>query len=338
MKMVNFIFGEVPESQKTLWQIVEDYMSPIKEYYTNPDVTDIMINRYDNVYVSIDNKSTRVDCSFGSEDNLAKLIEQIGRALKQDVYGVLDAKFPDSSRVCATTPEVTPSGSTLTLRIAPKKHMTGEALVAYGALTKEMFDFIIHRVQQYDNIFISGNVGSGKTSLLRAISRFVSENDRMLIAEDTQELYMDWFPNMIALEAPKRKNKPDQIVVNLPFLINTCLRLNGDRIWVGEIRDFLSAKAYVTANNTGYKGNAATGHSNSALDSVRRLADLLIQGSNIDFDMASRNVISGIQLFVHCERRPDIGRKVTEICISDGEKLIPVFKYDFDKQKHVKLF
>lgn len=336
--MKKFIFGDVPESQATTWQIVEDYMTPIKEYYTDPEVTDIMINRYDNVYVSKNNISQRVECSFGSEDELAKLITQIARALKQDEKsGVLDAKFADSSRVCATTQDVTPSGSTLTLRIAPKKHMTGEELVERGALTQEMFDFIVYRVQQYDNIFVSGNVGSGKTSLLRAISRFISPDDRMIIAEDTQELYMDWFPNMIALEAPKRKKQSDSIAIDLPFLIKTCLRLNGDRIWVGEIRDFPSAEAFITANNTGYKGNAATGHSNSAMDSVRRLADLLIKGSNINFDMAARNVITGVQLFIHCERRPDIGRKVTEICISDGEKLTPAFKFDTEKMKHVKL-
>jgi len=113
--------------------------------------------------------------------------------------------------------------------------------------------------------------------------------------------------------------------------------LNGDRIWVGEIRDYAAADAFITATNTGYIGDAATGHANSCRDAVRRLADLLIKGSNINYDMAARNVIAGIGLFIHAERRPDIGRKITEICISDGEKLVTVFKYDLVKKKHVKM-
>lgn len=165
---------------------------------------------------------------------------------------MLDAKLPDSSRVCATTVAVTPSGSTLTLRIAPKTHLTGNDLIAKGALTRAMFDFIVARVQHNDNIFISGNVVSGKTSVLRAISRHVSPQDRMLIAEDTQELYMDWFPDMIVLEAPARTKNSDSAAIDLPFLIRTCLRLKGDRLWVGQIRDYNSADAYITATNTGY--------------------------------------------------------------------------------------
>ncbi|NWA64056.1 CpaF family protein [Pantoea sp. B9002] len=335
--MITLMFGDVPESNITSWQLVEDYMQPIAQYYNDPDVTDIMVNRYDVIYVARNNTTSRVDCSFGSEENLSKLITQFARALDQECYGVLDAKFPDSSRICATTTDVTPSGSTLTLRIAPKKHLSGDDLISKGALTKEMFDYIVERLRQYDNLFISGNVGSGKTSLLRAISHFVSELDRMIIAEDTQELYMNWFPNMIALEAPKRKRDINSTVIDLPFLIKTSLRLNGDRIWVGEIRDYPAADAFITATNTGYVGNAATGHSNGCKDSVRRLADLLIKGSNIDFDMAAKNIISGVNLFIHCERRPEFGRKVTEICISDGEKLITVFKYDTEKKQHVKL-
>lgn len=335
--MIELMFGEVPESNYTSWQIVEDYMQPIADLYTDPDVTDIMINKYDVIFVSRNNVTERSDHSFGSEENLNKLIKQIGRALKQEVYGVLDAKFPDSSRVCATTTDVTPSGSTLTLRIAPKVHLTAANLVAKGALSQEMLDFIIERLRLYDNIFVSGNVGSGKTSLLRAISHFIDPQDRMIISEDTQELYMNWFPNMIALEAPKRKNDKSSTVIDLPFLIKTCLRLNGDRIWVGEIRDYPAADAYITATNTGYIGNAATGHANSPRDAVRRLADLLIKGSNIDYDMAARNVIAGVDLFIHAERRPDIGRRITEICSSDGEKLTTIFKYDASEKKHVKM-
>jgi pilus assembly protein CpaF len=335
--MIELMFGEVPEASITTWQLVEDYMQPIADLYTDPDVTDIMINKYDVIFVSRNNITERVDHSFGSEEDLDKLISQISRALKQELFGVLDAKFPDSSRVCATTTDVTPSGSTLTLRIAPKKHLTAADLVAKGALTQEMLDFIIEQLRQYVNIFITGNVGSGKTSILRAISHFIAEEDRMIISEDTQELYMDWFPNMIALEAPKRKQSKSTTVIDLPFLIKTCLRLNGDRIWVGEIRDYPSADAFITATNTGYIGNAATGHANSCRDAVRRFADLLIKGSNINYDMAARNVIAGIGLFIHAERRPDIGRKITEICISDGEKLITVFKYDPVKKKHVKM-
>lgn len=335
--MISLMFGDVPESSEVDWKLVQDFMHPIASFYTDPGVTDIMVNRFDTIYVTKNNKKTKVDASFKDEDSLDSLINQLSRALDQDNFGILDAKLPDNSRVCATTKEVTPSGCTFTLRIAPKTLLSHKDLIDSGALTQEMFDFIISRLQLRDNISITGNVGSGKTSLLRAISKFIDPEDRMIICEDTQELFMDWFPDMIAMEAPKRKKDDPGHVIDLPFLIRTTLRQNGDRVWVGEIRDYLSCDSFFVATSAGFSGCACTAHANNVFNAISRYANLLVKGGNTTFELAKITVMEGIQLFIHCERKPSIGRKVTEIATCDGNEIKVIFKYDVHTGTHIRV-
>jgi len=155
--------GLVPQKDLNKWKLVCHYMAPIMDYYQDPDITEIMINRFDSIFVEGRSGMFKTDKSYGSEAALEKLITQISIALKQDSArpSILDARFPDQSRACCTTRTVSPMGCTITLRCTPKKTLSFHDLVSFKAMTHEMCDFIQKRVKAQDNIIISGGTSSG---------------------------------------------------------------------------------------------------------------------------------------------------------------------------------
>lgn len=317
-------FGEVSDDDLMKWQLVRDSMVPILSHYQDSDVSDILINRYDCIFVSKNGKYELTDSKFASENDLSTFLEQLAIALEQKVDGVLDARFPDCSRACFTTKEVTPHGITASIRINRINMLELHDLVNSGALNEEMADFLIEKVKQRANMMVSGGTGSGKTTLLRALSKFVDVNERVLIAEDTQELHLDWFPNKVAMESPNREGTR----VDLPFLIKTTLRQNGDRAWVGEIRDAASADAFLLCINSGTNGVYATIHANSPDLCVKRMQYLLSSQGYLSYELAGKTVLNSVDVIIQATRSPVFGRKITNIAVSNGEKLITLFRYN----------
>lgn len=323
--------GEVSENLLKKWELVIHYMEPIIEYYKDPEVTEIMVNRYDSIFIENKNGKEKVNAQFKSENDLQRFIRQLSIVLDQDDESmeVLHARFPDQSRACCTMPIITPTGATVTLRCAPKVTLTFADLVSFGSLTKEMCDFINERVKAEDNIIVSGSTGSGKTTLLRAIAEFIPVDDRVLVCEDTQELFLK-LQNQIPMEAPKRKDT----TLTLSTLIETTLRQRPDRVFVGEIRDAFACDAFLQVINTGHGGCATSIHANNPTKAIARIQYLLAKEGLIDFDMAGQEIRDSINLLIQTDRTRN-GKKITDISVLNEDGTIKkMFGYNEDEDRH----
>ncbi|NRA71968.1 MAG: CpaF family protein [Gammaproteobacteria bacterium] len=325
---------KVAKNVQNKWNLVQHYMEPIFEYFIDPEVTEIMINGFDNIFIENNKGKIKTDATFENEENLMRLIRQLSIALRQDkgTLGVLHARLPDQSRACCTSTLITPTGASITIRCAPKTVLTFDDLVKYKSLTQEMADYIKVSVNEEKNAIISGSTGSGKTTILRAMAGFIAKDDRVIVCEDTQELGLK-LPNVIAMEAPKREGSE----INLSYLIETTLRQRPDRVIVGEIRDASACDAFLQVINTGHDGCLTSIHANNPAKAIRRIQYLLSKEGMIDFEMAGVEVKESINLFIQTKRTKH-GKRITEITIlnEDGE-MVKVFGYDQNNDLHFKV-
>ncbi len=326
--------GMVAESELNKWKLVVHYMGPILDFYKDPEITEIMINRYDSIFVEGRKGMTKTEARFPSELDLQRFIRQLSIVLNQDSekLDVLDARFPDQSRACCTMPSITPTGSTATIRCAPKVTLSFEDLVKFKSLSEEMCGYLRQRVEKEDNIIVSGSTGSGKTTLLRAIAEFIPDSDRVLVCEDTQELFLD-LPNQIPMEAPKRTGSE----VSLSFLIKTTLRQRPDRVFVGEIRDAFACDAFLQVINTGHGGCATSIHANNPTDAIRRIQYLLTKEGLISYELAGHEIKNSVNLLIQADKTHN-GKRITNISRLDDEKNIQqIFAYDEEKDTHYRI-
>lgn len=315
------------------WNLVIHYMKPIMPFYTDPLISEIMINKYDTIFVEGRHGKVKTDARFESEADLQRLIRQMAIVLNQDneKLDILDARFPDQSRACCTLPIVTPTGATLTIRCAPKIKLKFKDLIEFGALTEEMCAFLRNRVEKEDNMIVSGSTNSGKTTILRATSEFIPLTDRVLCCEDTQELHLD-LPNQIPMEAPKRAGTR----LNLSDLVMTTLRMSPDRVFVGEIRNAGACDAFLQVINTGHSGCATSLHANSPSDAIRRIQYMLAKEGLISYELAAHEIKHSVSLFVHCSKTKH-GKRITDISVLDEHKnVLQIFGYDEETDTHFK--
>jgi pilus assembly protein CpaF len=323
------LFEGLDEATEKQWSLIGHYMEPLKTLYRDVGVTEIMVNRWNDIYFEKDGRMRKTECSFENAEHLSTLIRQLSVVLGQEdnlSTGVLDARFPDQSRACCTTDVVTPAGCTMTLRVAPKQQFSMSDLVENGTMTWELHDFLKDRVKRGDNIIVSGSTGSGKTTMLRGIAEFVNPSERVVTCEDTQELLLD-IPNVISMEAPKRKQEEGTPVLALSTLIKTALRQRPDRIIVGEIRDAAAADAFLQAINTGHRGCATSIHANGCFDAIERIKYLIASNGLLDYDLCGRQVLSGVDCMIHVNRG-FTGKRIFEVAVIEQGELKPVFKYD----------
>lgn len=320
------LFGDVPEAKKGQWDLVEYYFQPLKPLFETPDVTEIFVDRFDKIRIERQGKIEQTQARFRDESDLVSFIEQVARCLDQALdkdNPILDARLPDCSRLCCTMKEVTPQGATITLRVVPKTSITAEQLVSNDALPQSLLDTLQEHVRLGSNILVSGNTGSGKTTLLRVLAHSIPSEERVVTCEDTQELYLDWLPYLVSLEAPKRKNSP----VVMKTLIETALRMRPDRIWVGEIRHASAADAFLQAINTGHSGCVTTIHANNCKDAINRLQYLVSSAGLIDFHLAQQQILGAVDLIIQTNRSPLYGRKVIEVLEIKNGQFYPVYSY-----------
>lgn len=341
MSYAETIFGQVPMKEVGSWELLEHFLRPVIPHFKNPLVTEICVNRFDEMYVEINNVLTRVDSVFASEEKLVEFIRQLGVVLDQPFdqdRPELDARFPNGARISCTHSAMSPSGATFSLRCKPVKAYTMAELVALGALTEEMSGFIADHVQSASTMLITGNTGAGKTALLRACGGFIDPRERLLTAEDTLELGMrEMLPNVVAFEAPYREPRPGRREVTLASCIRKFLRYRPDRGWVGEIRDAAACDAFFQFIYTGHKGSAASLHSNGPEDTVPRLQYLMASAGLIGYDLAGKMILGVLDLMIHCHRDPRFGRKVTDIAVVKDGVIHPVFVYDIEAGKHRRI-
>ncbi|EIX9714747.1 CpaF family protein [Salmonella enterica] len=335
-----FPFGDIPDDSPKLsaWKLVHDEMLPILGLYKDPTVTDIFVDRFDRVSVMRGGElQTTVHC-FDTEDVLWSFINQVATTLDQDRFDInapiLDARLPDGSRVNAVHESYSPQGSTISLRKVPQRLLTQDDFLNSGMFTDEILDYMKAMIADNKTFGISGNMGSGKTSLLRFLSEFVDKRTRLITAEDTQELHINThFPFGIALEAAQRKGS----IITLPILIQATMRQQPDRVWVGELRTAAAVDALLQIVYSGVRGCAFTFHGKSVKHGLSRLQYLLASSGNVSYELTGVLLRDSIDVIIQTHRDPVWGRRITEIGeLINGEPRI-VFKFDTEAGKHVRV-
>ncbi len=302
---------------KLIKEIVDEALGfgPLEDLLRDPDVTDIIVNNKDQIYVEKFGKLHRVeDKKFISNEQVIQIIERIiaplGRRIDESVP-MVDARLPDGSRVNAIIPPLALNGPMLTIRKFSKERYTVEDLISFGSLSKEMAEFLKACVVARKNIIVSGGTGSGKTTVLNAFSQFIPGNERIITIEDAAELRLHQ-EHWARLESrpPNIEGKGE---ITIRDLFRNTLRMRPDRIIIGECRG-VEALDMLQAMNTGHDGSLTTIHANSTQDVVARLDSMiLMSGVELPIRAIREMVASAIDIIVHTARLSDGSRKVVQI-------------------------
>lgn len=291
----------------------------LQELVDDPDITEIMINGADHIFIEKRGRLTEWNKRFSSKQKLEDLIQQIvsfsNRAVSK-AHPIADARLPDGARVNIVLDPVAINGPIVTIRRFPRQPITIKQLIAWGSVTQEAADFLKEAVAAGKNLFISGGTGSGKTTFLNALSQFIPEQERVITIEDNAELQIRHVSNLVSLEA-RNANTEGTGEITIRDLIRTALRMRPDRIIVGEVRGS-EAVDMLQAMNTGHDGSLSTGHANSTADMLSRLEMMVLMGMDIPLEAIRRQIASAIDLFVHLGRLSDGSRRVLEISEMSG--------------------
>ena len=306
------------------------------------DITEVMINGPDNIFVERKGRLTRVDKHFKDEQELRRVIDLIvGKAHREvsEANPIVDTRLEDGSRVNVVLSPIALSGSTVTIRKFSKQPMTMEKLLEYGSITPEVAQFLQKLVKARYNIFIAGGTGSGKTTFLNALSSYIPHDERIITIEDSAELQITQIPNIVRLETRNATaSSGESKKIDIQSLIRSSLRMRPDRIIVGEVRG-AEALDMLQAMNTGHDGSLSTGHANSAEDMLSRLETMVLQGEAALPLKAIRQLISSaVDIMIHLSRLRDHSRKtmmVSEILPHLDEngdiRLNPLFEFREDE-------
>ncbi len=300
----------------------------------DPDITEIMVNGPYDIYIEKKGRLTLSDLSFTSTEQLMNVIDRIvsplGRRIDES-SPLVDARLADGSRVNAIIPPLSLVGPSITIRKFSKKKLDAEDLIKFGAMTKQMAEFLRVCVQLRKNIVVSGGTGSGKTTLLNVVSSFIPEDERILTIEDSAELKLPQ-KHVVRLES-----RPSSIEgtgeISIRRLVINALRMRPDRIVVGECRGGETLDM-LQAMNTGHDGSLTTIHSNSPKDGISRIATMVMMaGMDLPEKAIREQIASAVHIIVQLSRISDGSRKVVEITEITGIKedvvgLVPIFKYE----------
>ena len=286
----------------------------LQELIEDPEVTEIMVNGPENIFVERGGRLTRWEKSFSSKEKLEDVVQQIVSFCNRSVSKaspIADARLADGSRVNIVLDPVALNGPVITIRRFPKEPVRMRQLLEWGSISEEAAAFLRKVVKAGYNIFVSGGTGSGKTTVLNALSEFIPADERIITIEDNAELQLDRVENLVTLEA-RNANLEGEREITIRDLIKTSLRMRPDRIIVGEIRG-AEAIDMLQAMNTGHDGSLSTGHANSPTDMLSRLETMVLMGMDLPLTAVRRQIASGVDLIVHLGRLRDGSRKVLEI-------------------------
>ena len=329
-------FGVSTKGRGFVDQASRVFLTPILPLLDDASVTEIMINGANNIFIERRGKLVRTPHKFADDNALqsaANIICQfVGKRLTPDNPRV-DARLPDGSRVHIVGPPVSHSGVCFSIRRFPASPISTDKLLEYGALNIQMRDFLQLCVEMHKNIVVAGGTGSGKTSLLNAIGRFMPPEERLLVIEDTLELQIEQ-DHCVRLEAQIADEK-GRGAVPIRDLFHSALRMRPDRIVIGEVRSG-EALDLVQAMTSGHSGALATVHATTPLDALRRLETLcLYADSGLPLHAVRTQVASAMQLIVQTARMRDGSRKVTGISevmplgSDDDYRVQDIFKFQF---------
>jgi pilus assembly protein CpaF len=287
---------------------------PLDSLLHDRSVSEIMVNGPDQVFIERRGVLTKADIRFEDENQLLETIRRMVATTGRHIDGLnpmVDARLPDGSRVNAIIRPAAIHGAALTIRKFKDAVLGIDDLTREGSLSPAMAEFLKAAVLGRMNVLVSGGTGSGKTTTLNVIARFIPHNQRVITIEDAAELQID-HPHVIALEH-RPANVEGKGELTIRQLLRNSLRMRPDRILVGEVRG-AEALDMLQAMNTGHDGSMSTIHSNSARDALSRLETMVMMASiDIPFEAVRAQIASAVNLIVHQARMPDGRRKVAQI-------------------------
>lgn len=301
-------------------RIIQEIFDKIRGYdllqplISNPLITEIMVNRYDRIFYEEGGKIFHSQIKFENEQAYRELINhwfaKANRPLNHS-YPIADLRLPDGSRAHAVIPPASPDGPILNIRKFSNVKPDRNFYISRKGIPEKYMEFLENAVRDKKSIFICGGTGSGKTTLLNILSASIPTDERVITIEDACELQLQNISNLVRLEA-QRIDAGTVTQINLSNLIKASLRMRPDRIIVGEVRGE-EAVDLLNAMNTGHPGALSTGHSNSCLDMLYRLSNLIFANSKIPYEAIQRSLASAIDYLVFIKREADGLRHVVEI-------------------------
>ena len=340
-KLVSEQLGDVYISIKERVNLTDELYSSIRGLgildmiIKDDDITEVMINGTDEIFIERNGKIERLQQSFDSQRKLEDIIQRIvgraGREVNQS-NPIVDTRLPDGSRVSVVLPPVALKGPTLTIRKFSKTPMTVEQLIKYKSITPQIAKVLETLVKAKYNIFISGGTGSGKTTFLNALSNYIPKTERVITIEDSAELQIVGIENLVKLET-RNSNSSGKGMITIRDLIKTSLRMRPERIIVGEVRG-AETLDMLQAMNTGHDGSLSTGHANSTKDMLSRMETMVLMGAEgLPLEAIRQQISSAVDIIIHLSRLRDHSRKTMEISevmgLKDGEiELNPLYVFE----------
>lgn len=295
----------------------------LQELIENPQITEIMVNGTQGIFIEQKGKIKKLDICFDSPEKLKHVIWQITAKCNRvvnEASPIVDARLSDGARVNVVLDPVAINGPILTIRRFPPNPITMEELLSMGCLSRECRDQLEVLVQAGCNILVCGGTGSGKTTFLNVLSNFIPESERVITIEDSAELQIRNIPNLVSLET-RNANVEGCKEITIRDLLKASLRMRPDRIIVGEVRG-KEAVDMLQSINVGHSA-MTTVHANSVRDVVSRLETMVLMGMDMPLPAIRRQIASGFDLIVHLGRLRDGSRHVLEVAepigISGGE-------------------
>ncbi|MBQ5734540.1 MAG: CpaF family protein [Lachnospiraceae bacterium] len=303
----------------------------LQELVDNDEITEIMVNGPDNIFVEKSGKIIKVDKRFTDRSRLEDVIQNIVSKANRIVNAstpITDTRLMDGSRVNIVLNPIALDGPVITIRKFPKDPVTINQLIKWESISEEAAEFLRKLVLAGYNIFISGGTGSGKTTFLNVLSNYIPKDERVITIEDSAELQIRGVDNLVRLET-RNSNIEGEGEITMRDLIKSSLRMRPDRIIVGEVRG-AEALDMIQAMNTGHDGSISTGHANSPEDMVSRLETMVLMGMDMPLSAIRSQIGSAIDIIVHLGRLRDRSRRVL--------KIIEVVGYDADKMNYNTLY
>src|SRR3982074_2268403 len=306
----------VAERERVIEEILDEVfgLGPLEPLLKDPTISDIMVNGFDNVYIERAGRVVETNVRFKDNEHVRMTIERIVPAIGRridDSSPIVDARLADGSRVCAVIPPLSLIGPVISIRRYGKKFLSSEDLLKNETFTTGMLDFLSGCVEARLNIVVSGGSGSGKTTMLNTLSRFIPEEERIITIEDTAELRLQQ-SHVVRLETRPINIEGAGAITQRDLVINT-LRMRPDRIIVGESRG-AEALDMLQAMNTGHDGSMTTVHANTTRDAFSRLETMVMMASqHVPDKVIRQQLASAIHIVLQCVRMADGTRKVVGI-------------------------
>jgi pilus assembly protein CpaF len=307
------------------FETILPFLKPIEHLILDDAISEVMVNGPDRIFIERHGFVEPVQGIHLGEKSLMVAVKNIARRLGDDISEskpILDSRLPDGSRVAAVIPPCSVNGITLTIRKFNTRHFAVEDLVQAGTLERWLANRLEEYVLARKNILIAGGTGSGKTSLLNVLGKFIPSDERVLLIEDTSEISMGQ-DNLVRFEARQPQNGLPAITIR--DLLKASLRHRPDRIILGEVRGS-EAFDLLQLLNTGHSGSLSTLHATSARQGLARFTSCVLQsGVDLPYRAIKTNVGDSVNVVVHLERRP--GRRFVS-------EVVEIHGYDPDRDEY----